>query len=682
MKRGISVEALVREGLADAEARAVVDYLDATTGQTPAPMQWRHLTTHFLSPAVPFGAHLLVHDAVYRDWDNSQGPPPAWSPTPEQVRTSNIDSFCRRAGIAIPELHSWSIRDREAFWTAVVRALGIVFAAAPARTLDPASGAESPAWLPGARLNIAASCFRARGDEDAVIYRAEGGETRRMTYDGLDRLSNRVANSLLSTGFKTGDAVAIAMPMTLEAVAAYLGIVKAGCVVVSVADSFAADEIGTRLRLSNARGVVTQDVTLRAGKELPMYQKVIDAGAPTAIVVTTRDGAEVSLRDGDHAWNEFLSDNESFGSVPCNPGDVTNILFSSGTTGEPKAIPWTHATPIKCAMDGYLHHDIKPGDVVAWPTNLGWMMGPWLIYATLINRGTIALYYGAPNTAEFCRFVAEAKVNMLGVVPSLVKAWRSTGVVEGLDWTSIKAFSSTGEASGAEDMLYLMSLAGYRPVIEYCGGTEIGGGYITGTVVQAASPATFSTIAFGLDMVVLDGDGRPARNGEIFLVPPSIGLSLELLNRDHHEVYYAGTPTGPNGELLRRHGDQMERLGGGYYQAHGRADDTMNLGGIKISAAELERVAGTVAGIVEVAAIAVSPPGGGPSLLVVYAVPETGADVKNDALIGAMQKAISSGLNPLFRVHDVVRIDALPRTASNKVMRRVLRDRYTASGGG
>jgi acetyl-CoA synthetase len=265
---------------------------------------------------------------------------------------------------------------------------------------------------------------------------------------------------------------------------------------------------------------------------------------------------------------------------------------------------------------------------------------------------------------------------MLGLVPSLVKAWRSADTVKDIDWTAIKVFSSTGEASNAEDMLYLMSLAGYRPVIEYCGGTEIGGGYISGSVVQPASPATFSTVAFGLNLFVLDEDGRPCVDGEVFLVPPSIGLSNELLNRDHHEVYYEGTPTGPAGELLRRHGDQMERLGGGYYRAQGRADDTMNLGGIKISAAELERVVGTVDGVLEAAAIAVSPAGGGPSLLVVYAVPEPGADVKKEALSGSMQKAISSGLNPLFRVHDVVLIDALPRTASNKVMRRVLRDEY------
>ena len=210
----------------------------------------------------------------------------------------------------------------------------------------------------------------------------------------------------------------------------------------------------------------------------------------------------------------------------------------------------------------------------------------------------------------------------------------------------------------------------------------IGGGYIAGTVVQPSSPATFSTVAFGLDLFVLDEDGRESSSGEIFLAPPSIGLSTELLNRDHHQVYYHDTPRGPNGEVLRRHGDQMEHVGGGYYRALGRADDTMNLGGIKISAAELERVVGTVEGVLETAAIAVSPPAGGPSRLIIYAVPAPGANLDPDTVAGVMQKNISQGLNPLFRVHDVVLIDALPRTASNKVMRRVLRSRYAHANEG
>jgi acetyl-CoA synthetase len=370
-------------------------------------------------------------------------------------------------------------------------------------------------------------------------------------------------------------------------------------------------------------------------------------------------------------WSRFLAPTETFVPVDCDPEDTTNFLFSSGTTGDPKAIPWTHTTPIKCAMDGHLHHDIKPGEVVAWPTSIGWMMGPWLIYASLINRATMALYYGAPVTRGFCEFVRDARVQMLGVVPSLVKAWQSSGAVRGVDWTSIKMFSSTGECSNADDYLYLMSLAGYRPIVEYCGGTEIGGGYISGTIVRPSSPATFSSPCFGLDFYILDETGRPSRNGELFIVPPSIGLSNTLLNKDHHEVYYAQTPRGPKGEVLRRHGDETEELPGGYYRGHGRADDTMNLGGIKVSSTEIERALVSVPGVRETAAVAFDPPEGGPSLLVIYAVAEAGAAA--DTLRKEMQRAISSRLNPLFKIHDVVIVDALPRTASNKVMRRVLR---------
>ena len=220
------------------------------------------------------------------------------------------------------------------------------------------------------------------------------------------------------------------------------------------------------------------------------------------------------------------------------------------------------------------------------------MMGPWLIYASLINQASIGLYYGSPTTREFGQFVQDAGVNMLGVVPSLVKVWKTTNCIEGLKWDKIKLFSSTGECSNPQDMLFLMSLAEYRPIVEYCGGTEIGGGYLTATLVQPAIPATFTTPALGLDCVILDEDGHPADQGELWLIPPSLGLSTELLNKDHHQVYFADAPSVP-GTILRRHGDQMERLANGYYRAHGRVDDTMNLGGIKVSAAEIEQVLNT-----------------------------------------------------------------------------------------
>ena len=225
---------------------------------------------------------------------------------------------------------------------------------------------------------------------------------------------------------------------------------------------------------------------------MPLYQKVLKADAPKTIVIAN-DPDNISLRPGDQIFSDFISGNEQFESCIQHPEDSITILFSSGTTGAPKAIPWTHITPIKCASDGYYHHNIQRGDVVCWPTNLGWMMGPWLIFASLINKATIALNYGAPMGASFGSFIQDAKVSMLGVVPSIVRQWKNTGTMEQFDWSAIKCFSSTGEASNPEEMTYLMQLANNKPVIEYCGGTEIGGGYVTSTVVQPNIASTFST---------------------------------------------------------------------------------------------------------------------------------------------------------------------------------------------
>jgi acetyl-CoA synthetase len=678
MVKQLSLEQIVACGVETETAIAMLPQLNQWLAAGSVIACWQQIVRQLLSPNYPFALHELLYATTFSDWDASQGEPPAWFPSDEQIRETNVAALMRHLKInSYRELHTWSIQHRAEFWEIMIQRLEIRFVEKYKKIVDLSHGVESPQWLVDARFNIVESCFQAPEDAPALIFQPEKGSLAIVTYRELQALTNRIANGLVEAGFRVGDAIAIAMPMTAESVAIYLGIIKAGCVVVSIADSFAAEEIATRLRLSGAKGIFTQDTILRAGKLLPLYTKVIDANAPRAIVLSLDSSLLIQLRPGDLSWEAFLSSNEQFDAIPAHPSAHTNILFSSGTTGEPKAIPWSQTTPIKCAVDGHLHHDIKPGDIVAWPTNLGWMMGPWLIYASLINRGTIALYYGTPSDRGFGQFVQDARINVLGLVPSLVSAWKASGCMQGLDWSAIKAFSSTGECSNPRDMLYLMSLAGYKPVIEYCGGTEIGGAYITGTLVQPATPATFTTPALGLDLVILDGGGHLADKGEVFLVPPSIGLSTELLNKDHHQVYFADTPLCST--PLRRHGDWMERLPNGYYRACGRVDDTMNLAGIKVSSTEIEQVLNAVAGISETAAIAISPPEGGPSQLVIYAVVVPNIEITKEALKISLQAAISQRLNPFFKIRDLAIVDALPRTASNKVMRRLLREQYQAN---
>jgi len=239
-------------------------------------------------------------------------------------------------------------------------------------------------------------------------------------------------------------------------------------------------------------------------------------------------------------------------------------------------------------------------------------------------------------------------------------------------------------------------------------GTEIGGSFLSSTLIQKNVPSMFSTPVLGSKFILQDTDEKAVKgcsfetaadgsdSGELVLIPPSIGMSTLLLNRDHYKEYYEGMPSGPDGEVLRRHGDEVEYVRSSahlgredkdittpYFRALGRSDDTMNIGGIKIGSVEIENVCNRVDNVLETAAIAVSETKGGPSKLVIYVVlknqisKDEELEVNKESLKIAMQTSIKTKLNPLFGISDVVVTDSLPRTASNKVMRRVLRDQYS-----
>ncbi|GAB4821930.1 hypothetical protein N2152v2_008976 [Parachlorella kessleri] len=640
---------------------------------------WRLVSKFVLHPDLPFELHKLLYHTTYADWDaGKQGPAPCWVPDPQAVHFTNVARFMHsfkgdaswqqlRSGCPSRDfdlLQRISFDSPDVFWPHLLKYLRINFHRLPYRALElhPTS-ADECRWLPGARLNAAECCLVGRDpDRPAIVWAEEGKPevVHTVTLGQLSRRSAHVAEALRAAGLKPGDAVAIDMPLTVEAVAIYLGIVLAGCVVVSIADSFAAGEIASRLRIANARAIFTQDVIARGGKSLPLYARVVEAQAPMAIVLPASpdNPLQVSLRPDDIPWREFLARVEPPTSLRPHVADayeLTNILFSSGTTG----------------------------DVVCWPTNMGWMMGPWLVYASLLNSAAIALFQGSPLGREFGVFVERARVSMLGLVPSIYKAWRASGCMSGLDWSSLRCFSSTGEASAPDDTLWLSARAGYKPVIEYCGGTEIGGAFLTGCMVQPQAPSCFSTPVMGSCPCILLPGGHlsphgdvAAVTGELAIAAPMLGISQRLLNKDHHEVYYADMPQLPGGRwFLRRHGDEMERLPGGYYRAHGRVDDTMNLGGIKVSSVELERACvENVADVVEAAAVACPTPGGGPEQLFLFLVVRPGCQQDPQALRQQCQAAISRKLNPLFKVEKVLLRGSLPRTATNKVMRRLLRD--------
>ncbi|KAK9669045.1 hypothetical protein RND81_13G105100 [Saponaria officinalis] len=669
-----------------------------------SPITWQNITNRILNPELPFKFHQMMYYGCYADFGVD---PPAWLPDLESAKLTNIGQLLERHGkellgrqykdpmLSFSDFQEFSVSYPEVYWQTILKEMGISFSKPPQRILYENSSYPGGQWLPGCSFNPAKNCLTPNSkrhlDSIAVVWRDEGEDdlpVKKMTLQELRREVWLVAHAIDALGLPGGSAIAIDMPMNVESVIVYLSIVLTGNIVVSIADSFAPSEISVRLKLAKAKAIFTQDGIIRGGKAIPLYRRVIDAQAPLAIVIPTKGSSfSIKLRSGDISWHDFresVKKSEEYKAVERTVEAFSNILFSSGTTGEPKAIPWSYATPIKAAADGWCHMDIRVGDVVAWPTNLGWMMGPWLVYASLLNNASIALYNGSPLGSGFAKFVQDANVTMLGVVPSIVRAWKNTNCASGYNWSTIRCFGSTGEASNVDEYLWLMGRASYKPVIEYCGGTEIGGGFITGSLLQAQVLAAFSTPAMGSTLFILDHNGTPILEnapgfGELALGPLMLGASQKLLNGDHYKVYFEGMPMF-KGKVLRRHGDVFERTSKGYYRAHGRADDTMNLGGIKVSSVEIERLCNMVdSNILETAAIGVPPSEGGPEQLVIAVVfkDQSPPNPNLNHLKTSFNSAIQKHLNPLFKVSAVVPRTSLPRTATNKVMRRVLRQQLT-----
>ncbi|PSR90259.1 Acyl-activating enzyme 18, peroxisomal like [Actinidia chinensis var. chinensis] len=709
----VGVEELVKAGLGAEEAKVIERGLkvaiDRTGGGSNPRDLWRELTARrLLRPSHPHAVHQLVYYAVYADYDaSSNGPPLYWFPSLYQAKYTNLGRVMETHGskllgasykdpiTSFSLFQKFAVQHPEVYWSFILKELSIQFREPPKCILDTSDKSKhGGTWLPGSVLNIAECCIlptnypSKQDDSLAIVWRDEGCDDSQVNQMTLKELREQVmlVASALDTVFSKGDTIAIDMPMTVTAVIIYLAIILAGFVVVSIADSFAPKEIATRLRVSGAKAIFTQDFIVRGGRKFPLYSRVVEAIPPKAIVIpVSGKDLDVRLRKQDLSWNDFLSSVSHlprpiyYSPVYLPIDSMTNILFSSGTTGDPKAIPWTQLSPIRCAADSWAHIDGQPGDVFCWPTNLGWVMGPILLYSSFLTGTTLALYHGSPLSRGFGKFVQDAGVTKLGTVPSLVKAWKSTKCMEGLDWTKISSFASTGEASNVDDDLWLSSRAYYNPIIECCGGTELASSYIQGSLLQPQAFGAFSSASMATGFVILDENGVPypddqACVGEVGLFPLYMGAIDRLLNADHEEVYFKGMPM-HKGMQLRRHGDIIKRTVGGYIVVQGRADDTMNLGGIKTSSVEIERVCDRAdESVMETAAVSVAPVSGGPEQLAIFVVLKKGFHHERDKLKMLFSRAIQSSLNPLFKVSFVKIVPEFPRTASNKLLRRVLRD--------
>ncbi|KAL4591323.1 hypothetical protein LXL04_004281 [Taraxacum kok-saghyz] len=724
----LGLQELLNTGLSAHDAKSLQieleEAIQRTTSSSPVEL-WRDITSRrLLRPSYPHSLHRLIYNAVYADYDASvHGPAPYWFPSDVNGTETNLGRLLETHGSKLlgaaykdPITSFKQFQKFSAYWSIVLEELSIRFHQPPKCILDTSNKSKhNGTWFPDSVLNIAECCLKPNTKHDngnervAIVWRDErfdNFEVNKMTLNELRHQVMVVANSLKGL-FSKGDPIAIDMPMTVTAVVLYLAIIYSGFVVVSIADSFAAKEIATRLRVSKSKAIFTQDYIVRGGRRFPLYSRVVEATECRAIVIPAiGEKVDIQLRKQDISWKDFLSGAKHLSRPDyCPPvyqsiDTVTNILFSSGTTGDPKAIPWTQVAPIRCASDSWAHMDIQPGDVFCWPTNLGWVMGPILLYSSFLCGATLALYHGSPLGRGFgcgshkSRHSSEhsedmEKYEMYGrlrldeyqVINHAIENNYHHRCFSDLNFANLRCrlFASTGEASNVDDDLWLSSRAYYKPIIECCGGTELASSYIQGNLLQPQVFGAFSSASVTTGFVILNEHGVPYADdeacvGEVGLFAVYMGATDTLLNADNDEIYFKGMPF-YNGMQLRRHGDIIKRTIGGYFVVQGRADDTMNIGGIKTSSIEIERVCDHAdVSIMETAAVSASPAIGGPELLALFVVLKKGFSGEPENLKMIFTKAIQKNLNPLFKVSFVKIVPEFPRTASNKLMRRVLRD--------
>ena len=467
---------------------------------TETPNQtWRWLCKEILNQKIPFAVHQLLHRAIYDPWDEAQrGPAPVWVPSAEERARTNISALI--PGDDFSAVHHYSVRQPELYWAKVFSALRIRFDKPPERILSAPVDPTNTQWLPGATMNIAQSCFAQRRSGDvALAWQNTDGAICRLKRSELLARVRQIAVSLYAAGFEPEDRIAIHLPMSVDKICLYLGIVWAGCVVVGIDAHLPEAAVQERLKLSRAKAVFTS-------------QTHTSETSP-AICLSKAHGSEISRKDKDLSWQEFVDLLPAkIGVLGYEPLIVsaelpTHVLFSSDSEGKLKTVSWNHLTPIKAAADGWAHHDIKIGDVVAWPQRAMSAETPWLLYASLLNGGSLALFDGDPHAREWGTFIQDLRVTFLDVLPSEIRSWRQSKCMSGLDWSSIKCFSVKNGQSVKDDMHWLMAFAGYKPVI------ESRDGLITGSLMQPQAPTACSTKVLGVNFKILDEMGREAFGG-------------------------------------------------------------------------------------------------------------------------------------------------------------------------
>jgi acetyl-CoA synthetase len=584
-----------------------------------------------------------------------------------------------------------SVTDLAWFWDAVLKSLDIRFRRPYTRVVDLSRGIEWPAWCVGGVMNIVDNCLdkyagTTIGPRLAIRWEGEDGTVRSLTYDELRREVGRAANALRTLGLQRGDVVGVFMPMTPEIVVAMLAIIKIGGIFLPLFSGFGPQAISSRLADAEAKALFTADGCLRRGRAVPLKAVADEAAlrlpALRHVIVVKQAGGAVSWTPGrDHWWHEVMAAaGEEAPTESTGADDPMMILYTSGTSGQPKGAVHTHCGfPVKAAQDMCHGLDLHADETLYWVTDLGWMMGPWLVFGTLLLGATMMLSDGAPDFPAPDRLwalVERHRITALGISPTLVRALRRFGdePVRQHDVSSLRKFGSTGEPWNPGPWLWLFHTVGggRLPIINYSGGTEISGGILMGNVLTPLKPCSFAGPVPGMAADVVDEGGRSLRGqvGELVIRQPWIGMTRGFWHNPqrYFDTYWARLPG------VWVHGDWAAVDDDGLWYIFGRSDDTIKVAGKRIGPAEIESVLVGHPAVSEAAAIGVPDELSG-EVLVCFCVLKPEHTAAED-LRQELRNRVIAELGKPMAPRSVRFVRELPQTRNAKVMRRIIRAAY------
>ncbi|MEJ2871238.1 acetoacetate--CoA ligase [Actinomycetospora sp. OC33-EN08] len=571
------------------------------------------------------------------------------------------------------DLHRWSVEDLEGFWTAVRDHFAVGGLSDEVLASREMPGAT---WFPGSAINYAEHLLRGDADATALIAWSQTREKQEVTYGELADRVARCRAGLVRLGVGRDDRVVGFLPNIGEAVVAYLACASLGAVWASCAPEFGARSVIDRFAQVEPTVLLTIGGYVYGDKPIDKSADVatIRAGLPTLRHVVAVPYGDVEVPDA-LAWDDLLAEPGELAFEPVPFDHPLTVLFSSGTTGLPKAIVHGHGGILLEHLKNHsLALDLRPGDRFCWFTTTAWTMWPILV-SGLLCRAAIVLVDGNflyPDLGEQWRIAADARLTHLGTSPGYLMACRKAGVEPRAvgDLSSLRVLGITGSPLPDDGFDWAAEQLGDGVLVNsMSGGTDVCSGFVAGNPWLPVYRGELAGPCLGVDVTVFDESGREVVDevGELVIRRPMPSMPVRFWNdpgdERYRESYFDEFPG------VWRHGDWAIRTSRGSFVITGRSDATLNRGGVRLGTAEFYSVVEDLPEVADALVVHLEASDGGPGQLMLFVVVAGGGEL-DDALLGRIRGALRSELSPRHLPDVIEAVPAVPRTMTGKKLEK------------